>query len=263
MDATDTDVPQRGLTRREALKRGLAVGATLAWATPVVQAVGIRPAFAAAPSGNCVRYCLKWEPGGPSGDTCPPTASGQLPDPTALFAWTGTWSALGGKPDKTATPQGTSQDPANSEGKSEDSKGKPGEDETQGGEAAETESQPDHPPKNPPGNCLDCPEDDFAANELPGGVSLNQQVGVYGSPETGFLVTFPKAWKLAELDSGSPVAAKCGSAQSSDPSTSWCNFNYQLRTAPCEDPTRAGFWVSPCSNGHAISHIEVILDICP
>lgn len=34
-----------GLTRRETLKRGLKIGAVL-WVTPVVQAIGMRPAFA-------------------------------------------------------------------------------------------------------------------------------------------------------------------------------------------------------------------------
>lgn len=34
------------LTRRELLKRGAAVGGTLVWATPVVQSLGARPAWA-------------------------------------------------------------------------------------------------------------------------------------------------------------------------------------------------------------------------
>jgi hypothetical protein len=34
------------LTRREVLKRGAAVGGTLVWAAPVVQSLGVRPAWA-------------------------------------------------------------------------------------------------------------------------------------------------------------------------------------------------------------------------
>ena len=34
------------ITRRQALKRGAILGGALAWATPVVQVVGMRPAFA-------------------------------------------------------------------------------------------------------------------------------------------------------------------------------------------------------------------------
>jgi hypothetical protein len=44
-----------GLTRRETLKRGLKLGAVL-WVTPVVQVVGMRPAFAQTVSPDpCVR----------------------------------------------------------------------------------------------------------------------------------------------------------------------------------------------------------------
>lgn len=52
-----------GLTRREALKRGAIVAGSL-WAVPVVQAVGMRPAYAQTTSAawtNCVAYCIKWE----------------------------------------------------------------------------------------------------------------------------------------------------------------------------------------------------------
>lgn len=40
-----------GLTRRETLKRGLKLTGTVLWATPVVQAIGMSPAFAQAASG--------------------------------------------------------------------------------------------------------------------------------------------------------------------------------------------------------------------
>jgi hypothetical protein len=39
-----------GITRRQALKRGAIFGGALAWATPVVQIVGMRPASAQAVS---------------------------------------------------------------------------------------------------------------------------------------------------------------------------------------------------------------------
>jgi hypothetical protein len=42
-----------GITRREALKRGAIFGGALVWATPVVQMVGMRPAFAQVPSPTC------------------------------------------------------------------------------------------------------------------------------------------------------------------------------------------------------------------
>lgn len=42
-----------GLTRRQALKRGAILGGALAWATPVVQVIGMRPAFAQTVSPAC------------------------------------------------------------------------------------------------------------------------------------------------------------------------------------------------------------------
>ena len=42
-----------GITRRQALKRGAILGGALAWATPVVQVVGMRPAFAQTVSPGC------------------------------------------------------------------------------------------------------------------------------------------------------------------------------------------------------------------
>jgi hypothetical protein len=331
-DTNVTDIgagaSQKGLTRREALKRGLAIGA-VAWAVPVVQAVGIRPAYAKAPSGGCVRYCLKWEPDGPSGDSCPPPVDG-LPPPDALLGWAGTWSALGGQPARrnaaptdtlgeesstttepttvgdaglgdlstqptglddtvsgtTSTTAGTDpsdglsglgsglDDTSDTPGKSGDAPGKAGSsDETtttttdvtsEQTPLAEPDQAPprDVPPSTPPGNCLDCPEEEFALNTLPRGVNLNKQVAVYGSPTGGFRVTYPKSWHPADLDSGSPISAKCGSARSSGPGEASCNLLYVELDDPCGDSSRAAFQVMPCSNGHAISHIELILDIC-
>ena len=45
-----------GITRRQALKKGAIFGGALAWATPVVQVIGMKPAFAqvASPVGDRV-----------------------------------------------------------------------------------------------------------------------------------------------------------------------------------------------------------------
>ena len=45
--------PPEALTRRQALKRGAVLGGALAWATPVVQVVGMRPAMAQTVSPGC------------------------------------------------------------------------------------------------------------------------------------------------------------------------------------------------------------------
>lgn len=45
--------PGSGITRREVLRRGAILGGAVAWATPVVQVVGMRPALAQAPSPGC------------------------------------------------------------------------------------------------------------------------------------------------------------------------------------------------------------------
>jgi hypothetical protein len=47
----------QGLTRRELLKRGAALGGALAWATPAVQLIGMNPAMAQVPSDVC--FCIK------------------------------------------------------------------------------------------------------------------------------------------------------------------------------------------------------------
>jgi hypothetical protein len=240
----------KGLTRREALKRGLVIGA-VAWAVPVVQAVGIRPAYAKAPSGGCVRYCLKWEPYAEAFE-----APGCAIDPnTTLPAWYGTWSALGGKPQSAAFTEDTTAT-TDAPGNSENSNGKPGDDTTDHG-------NPDKPPSQPPGNCLTCPEDDLAINELPRGMKLEQVIAVYGSPSRGFLVTFPKGWKLADLDGADAIAAKCGSEQSSGVAGTQCRMDAGNQIdAPCGDDSLSGVFINACHNGHDISHIEMILDIC-
>ncbi len=87
------------LTRREALKRGAALGGMLLWTTPAVQAIGMSRALAQETSGPCTTYCIKfnftaggglggsWGPLGnspPQGQgncfTCPPDAqNGSFP----------------------------------------------------------------------------------------------------------------------------------------------------------------------------------------
>lgn len=51
-----SDSPQE-ITRREVLKRGAVVGATVLWVTPVVQTLGMGRAFAATPSDECSPSC--------------------------------------------------------------------------------------------------------------------------------------------------------------------------------------------------------------
>ena len=46
-------VSESGLTRRELLKRGAALGGAVVWATPIVQAVGMQSALAQVPSPAC------------------------------------------------------------------------------------------------------------------------------------------------------------------------------------------------------------------
>jgi hypothetical protein len=80
-------VSETGLTRREALKRGALI-AGAAWAIPVVQAVGLRPAYAQTTSVECHHYCIRWIEGSgwhkiPGGDNnvldCPVGALNELP----------------------------------------------------------------------------------------------------------------------------------------------------------------------------------------
>jgi hypothetical protein len=47
------DHPRPGLTRREALKKGAVLGGALVWTTPLVQAIGMRPAQAQEVSPVC------------------------------------------------------------------------------------------------------------------------------------------------------------------------------------------------------------------
>ena len=54
----DPDERHAGLTRRQALKRGAIFGGALVWATPIVQVVGMKPAFAQVPSGPTTGDCV-------------------------------------------------------------------------------------------------------------------------------------------------------------------------------------------------------------
>ena len=51
------------VSRRELLKGGAVLGASVLWATPLVQVIGMSPAFAVPPSPVCQhRYQVKWDP---------------------------------------------------------------------------------------------------------------------------------------------------------------------------------------------------------
>jgi hypothetical protein len=53
---------ESGVTRREILKKGAALGGALVWGAPVVQVIGMRPALAQTPSPVCPNlYCVKAE----------------------------------------------------------------------------------------------------------------------------------------------------------------------------------------------------------
>ena len=60
---TDHDThTESGLTRRDVLKKGAALGGALVWGAPVVQVIGMRPALAATPSPTCPNlFCVKAE----------------------------------------------------------------------------------------------------------------------------------------------------------------------------------------------------------
>lgn len=67
-----------GLSRRDFLKRGAALGGAVVWATPVVQIVGMRPALAQDPSPACsVWYAVKIDPSGGDPQTHCVDISGQ------------------------------------------------------------------------------------------------------------------------------------------------------------------------------------------
>jgi hypothetical protein len=61
-----------GISRREALKRGLKLTGAVMWATPVVQAIGMSPALAQNTSPTCtVWYAVKIDPSdGPPPNFC-------------------------------------------------------------------------------------------------------------------------------------------------------------------------------------------------
>lgn len=52
-------ISPEGISRREALKRGLKLTGAVIWATPVVQAVGMRPALAQTVSPSADSCCVK------------------------------------------------------------------------------------------------------------------------------------------------------------------------------------------------------------
>jgi len=80
-------VSETGLTRREALKRGALI-AGAAWAIPVVQAVGLRPAYAQTTSTECHVYCIRWNQA--AGGKWQHMPDGQLHCPTGALDGVGT-----------------------------------------------------------------------------------------------------------------------------------------------------------------------------
>jgi hypothetical protein len=54
-----------GITRRQALKKGALLGGALAWATPVVQVIGMQPALAQTVSPGCQVTVQLTSPTGP------------------------------------------------------------------------------------------------------------------------------------------------------------------------------------------------------
>jgi hypothetical protein len=76
---TDQEIQKaEGLTRREVLKKGALLGGALAWGTPVVQVIGMRPALAQTTSPDCPNlYCLKAEVSGGSLGPFGPLGGGQ------------------------------------------------------------------------------------------------------------------------------------------------------------------------------------------
>ena len=69
--STDQNNPGEGITRREALKQGAKLTGAILWVTPVVQSVGMSPAFAQVTSPvdrECtVWYAIKIDPSDPDG----------------------------------------------------------------------------------------------------------------------------------------------------------------------------------------------------
>jgi hypothetical protein len=89
-----------GLTRRQVLKRGAALGAASLWATPTLQLIRMSSARAAETSGSfCVTYCIKWDTGKQAWEnlgqpnpqaclTCPEGALNELPPAELLQQFT-------------------------------------------------------------------------------------------------------------------------------------------------------------------------------
>lgn len=269
--------PTSGLTRREALKRGALFGGALVWTTPAVQAVGMRSALAADVSPGCLRFALKWEV---DGNRQTKDLTCYLPDQgiDAQPIWTNSWAALGGKPmvvdlteaeresaateldEESAGGDGPSTtgppEQAQSEHAAEAAGGAdPGE--TDSAEAKGSPAKPEAPLKTPPGNCLVPPDD--AINDDAAAASLTTRTGmefvVYGSSETGLWVAFPE--DCAPADIGVFAAAKCGNDDER-----CLEVSGGVEPDPCLDGYNRVF-IEACTNGKEISHIELILDVCP
>jgi hypothetical protein len=102
-----SSAPDKGVSRRDALKKGAAVGGALLWATPVVQTIGMTRAYAAGVSGSgeeagpsyialnvdcggrrSTGYSIKYE-GCTAPDDCFETDPGRTPGCEGLFDFEG------------------------------------------------------------------------------------------------------------------------------------------------------------------------------
>ena len=108
----------RGISRRDLLRRGAALGGAVLWATPTVQTLGMRPAFAAATSHatSYVAFVLrcgddtflvKWEVDGTYGTW---ESGGSLPCESGRFLEAPYGPFTGGAPVGLPTPSQTAID---------------------------------------------------------------------------------------------------------------------------------------------------------
>jgi len=265
----------KGLTRREALKRGIAIG-SLVWAVPLVQAVGMRPAYAHNTSGGCLQSCLRWWPGRPGvGVMCPkgPESETDSLESSAKtldagpYSYDGDWELVTFQhPDISESeiaPEDTLGNSSKGTTSLEDTTPAEGGDSTASGDAGpegilesttttteKLSTQEHHGSPPPPARCLDCPPD--ALHYLPR--NLRRLVQVYGSPAFGLTFLFPASWTLANVEN--PVGVTCSVNHATE-----CSHVYQLASSPC-DPSLSGFTVRPCSTGATILHVGMVLDIC-
>ena len=116
------------------------------------------------------------------------------------------------------------------------------------------------------GNVLDCPDgsinDETAADELANRDAL--EFKVYGTAEDALWVAFPKDVEIAFLEDETQPwsgASKCGRGRNALTKTELAEGDDPFFADPNGDPyTRV--LIPVCDNGRAISHIELIVDVC-